>query len=417
MQLKTILNRVGKHRSFVFGEVKFVTQGRATVIEVGVSPRANSQPICPACGKKRPGYDTRSDRRFEYVPVWGFRTFFVYAMRRVDCPQCGILVEEVPWATGKSQLTTTYLWFLAKWAKRLSWKETAEAFQTSWENVFRAVEMAVAWGRAHQNLEGVRSIGVDEVCCQRGHSYLTLVYQIDAGYKRLLWLGRNRKKETIDAFFDFFGERRSKLLEFVCSDMWRPYLTVIAKRAGQAIHVLDRYHIMAKLSKAIDEVRADEAREMKADGLTPVLMKSRWCLLKRPENMTPTQGLKLAELLRYNLRTVRSYLLKESLNLLWGFGSPKIADWFLKDWCSRTMHSRIKPMKKVAKTLRAHHRLILNWFRAGGRISAGIVEGLNNKLKLITRKAYGFRTFEALELALYHGMGELPEPKTTHRFC
>jgi transposase len=417
MLLKTILNRVEKHGSFVFDDGQFVEQGRATVIEVRVSPRANSQPTCPACGKRRPGYDTRSDRRFEYVPVLGFRTFFVYPMRRVDCPQCGVLVEEVPWSTGKSHLTTTFSWFLARWAKRLSWKETAEAFQTSWESVFQAVKMAVEWGRANQNLDGIRSIGVDEVSCQRGHSYLTLVYQIDEGRKRLLWLGRNRETVTIEGFFTWFGEKRSKAIDFICSDMWKPYLNVIAKRAGQAIHVLDRYHIMAKLSKAIDEVRAHEAREMKAKGIDPVLKKSRWCLLKRPENMTPTQGLKLAELLRYNLRTVRSYLLKESLNVLWDFVSPKAADWYLKYWCTKTMHSRIEPMKKVAKTLRAHHKLILNWFRAEGRISAGIVEGLNNKLKLTTRKAYGFRTFDALELALYHGMGDLPEPKTTHRFC
>ena len=240
MLLKTILNRVEKHGSFVFDDAKFVGQGRGTVIEIRVSPRANSQPTCPDCGKRGPGYDTRSDRRFEYVPVLGFRTFFVYTMRRVDCLHCGIRVEKVPWSTGKNRLTTTFSWFLARWAKRLSWKETAEAFQTSWESVFRAVKMAVEWGRANQKLDGIRSIGVDEISCQRGHSYLTLVYQIDAGCKRLLWLGRNRETVTIEGFFTWFGKRRSKAIEFICSDMWKPYLNVIAKRAGQAIHVLDR---------------------------------------------------------------------------------------------------------------------------------------------------------------------------------
>jgi hypothetical protein len=113
---------------------------------------------------------------------------FVYAMRRVDCPACGVKVEQVPWCDGKNQLTTTYRWFLAGWAKRLSWKGVAEAFGTTWQNVFRSVKHAVSWGLAHRT-GGIESIGVDEVQWQRGHKYLTLVYQIDAGCKRLLWIG------------------------------------------------------------------------------------------------------------------------------------------------------------------------------------------------------------------------------------
>ena len=417
MLLKTILNRVQKHPGFVYDEGRFVEEDGGFVLEIGISARSNGVRICPGCDRRQPGYDQLPSRRFEFVPLWGIRVFFRYALRRVNCSLCGILAEEVPWAQGKSHLTTTYSWFLARWAKRLSWKEVAEAFKTSWDNVFRSVEMAVTWGRKHQNLEGVRALGIDEIAIRRGHHYLTLVYQIEEKCKRLLWVGRNRENKTMEGFFDWFGERRSRALEFICSDMWKPYLTVIKKRAGQAIHVLDRFHIMAKLSKAIDEVRAKEAREMKARGHEPLLKKSRWCLLKRPENMTESQELKLAQLLRYNLRTVRSYLLKENLNLLWDYVSPGWAGKFLEGWCRRTLRSRIEPMKEVARTLRAHHELILNWFRANGQISSGVVEGFNNKAKLTTRKAYGFRTFDAAEIALYHALGDLPEPATTHKFC
>lgn len=417
MQLKTILNQVQKYRGFVFGEGRLLREKGQLILEVEIKARAKSRATCPACARRRPGYDHLSRRRFEFVPVWGIPVFFLYAMRRVNCPLCGILVEEVPWAQGKSHLTTTYSWFLARWAKRMSWKEVAVAFGTSWDNVFRSVEMAVAWGREHQNLKGIRALGIDEIAWQCGHHYLTLVYQIDEKCRRLLWIGRNRETKTIEGFFDWLGKKRSKALEFISTDMWKPYLNVVAARAGQAIHVLDRFHIMQKLSKAIDEVRADEAREMKARGYEPVLKKSRWCLLKRPENMTPSQELKLAELLRYNLRTVRSYLLKENLNLLWDYVSPGWAGKFLEGWCQRTLRSRIEPMKKVAKTIRSHHQLILNWFRADGQISGGAVEGFNNKAKLITRRAYGFKSFETIEIALYHGLGDLPEPEFTHRFC
>ena len=148
-------------------------------------------------------------RRFEFVPLWGLAVFLVYAMRRVACPRCGVKVETVPWAAGKHQLTDTYAWFLARWAGRLSWKEVAEVFQISWEKVFRSVDMAVEWGRAHQELSGVRAIGIDEVAWQRGPRFLTLVSQIDAGCRRLLWVGQERRVKTLLGFFRWFGPARS----------------------------------------------------------------------------------------------------------------------------------------------------------------------------------------------------------------
>lgn len=199
--------------------------------------------------------------------------------------------------------------------------------------------------------------------------------------------------------------------------MWQPYLKVIARKASGAIQVLDRFHIMAHLSKAIDEVRAKEAKNLKAGGYEPVLKGLRFCLLKRPENLTDGQEIKLAELLRYNLRTVRAYLLKEDFQFFWNYVSPFWAGKYLDQWCTRAMRSKLEPMKRVARMLRNHRPLLLNWFRARGDISAASVEGLNNKLKVTTRKAYGFRTFRALEIALYHSLGQLPEPNFTHRFC
>lgn len=393
-----------------------VERGRLE-LEIEVRARARSRPHCSGCGRRGPGYDRLSTRRFEFVPLWGIAVFLVYAMRRVDCSRCGVRVERVPWSSGKHQLTDTYAWFLARWAKRLSWTEVSAAFQTSWEKVYRAVEMAVDWGQAHQSLTGIEAIGIDEIQWQRGHRYLTLVYQIDDGCRRLLWVGRDRRVKTLLRFFRWFGKERSAALRFICSDMWQPYLRVIAKRAAQAAHVLDRFHIMSMLSKAIDDVRAEETKALRANGYEPVLTRSRWLLLKRPENLTEKQEPRLAELLRYNLRSVRAYLLKEDFQSLWRYRSPYWAGKFLDRWCTRTMRSRLEPMKKVARSLKGHRPLILNWFRARGTISAAAVEGFNNKAKLTMRKAYGFRTDRAMEVALYHTLGALPEPTVTHRFC
>jgi transposase len=417
MQLKSILNRVERYKSFVYGKAQWVEDAARPTIEVRIEPRANGRAICSGCGRPGPGYDRLPERRFEFVPLWQIAVFFVYAMRRVDCPRCGVTVERVPWAEGKHTMTTTFRWFLARWAKRLSWREVAGIFWVSWEDVFRSVKYAVSWGLAHRDLSGIEAIGVDEIQWQRGHHYLTLVYQIEEGMKRLLWVAEDRTEASLRGFFQTLSEEVRLSVRFACSDMWQAYLKVIAEQLKNVVHVLDRFHIMKKMGEAIDEVRRGEARRLEKDGYEPVLKQSRWCLLKRPENLTEKQTVKLAELLQYNLQSVRSYLLREDFQRFWEYLSPGWAAKFLDQWCTRTLRSRIEPMKKVARSLREHRDLILNWFRARGKVSAGAVEGLNNKAKLTTRKAYGFRTYEGIETALYHTLGALPEPEFTHEFC
>jgi transposase len=417
MHLKTILNRVAPQKSFVYGRVTLALEGGRLALEVEVKPRRNSRAICSGCDRKRPGYDRLPARRFEFVPLWQIAVFFVYAMRRVNCPKCGVLVETVPWSDGKSQLTTAYRWFLAGWAKRLSWLEVATAFHATWESVYRSVQFAVEWGLQRRTLEGIEALGVDEIQWQRGHRYLTLVYQIDAGARRLLWVGLDRTEDSLRGFFQTLTDEAKRSIRYLCSDMWKPYLNVLAQEVSAAIHVLDRFHIMQAMNKAIDEVRAEEARQLKRDGYEPVLKHARWCLLKRRENLTRKQTVKLAELVKYNLRSVKSYLLREDFQRFWTYQYAGWARRFLHEWCTRTMRSKIEPMKKVARMLRGHEELILNWFKARGTISAGVAEGLNNKVKLTTRKAYGFRTFDAVKAALYHNLGVLPEPKFTHKFC
>ena len=293
----------------------------------------------------------------------------------------------------------------------------AGIFRTSWESVFRAVAWVVEYGLAHRDLSGITAIGVDEVQFQKGHRYLTVVYQIDAACRRLLWIGPERTAKTLLRFFRMLGRERTAALQFVCSDMWQPYLKVIAKKAAQALHILDRFHIVARLNKAIDDVRAAEAKELARTGYEPVLTHSRWCFLKRPENLTPKQQTRLDDLLRYGLQTVRAYLLKESFQALWEYTSYHWAGVFLDGWLKRAMRCRLEPIKKVARSIRSHQTLILNWFAARKEFSSGIVEGLNYRVKLTIRKAYGFRTLEAAEIALYHALGRLPEPKLTHEFC
>ena len=417
MLIKTLLNKVERFKSFVYGAVSIQFVGGVEALIIDIQPRRNSQPICPECGKRCHVYDRQKPRLFEYLPVWTFKVFFRYAPRRVKCPDHGVKVEALPWSYGKERTTFAYQVYLARWAKRLSWKEVAHVFETSWDTVFRAVTSVVDYGLAHRSLEGVTEIGVDEIAVFKGHKYLTLVYQLNAGVRRLLWCGHERRTKTLLRFFRQFGKERSAQLKFVCSDMWAPYLKVVAKKAPQALNILDRFHIMRKFNEAIDETRRDEVKQLKANGQVNVLEHGRWLLLKRPENLSEKQTARLDELLKLNLASIKGYLLREDFQRFWTYQRPDFAEKFLDNWVTRTLQTDLVPMKKVARMLRNHKPMILNWFKAKGQLSSGAVEGLNLKAKLTMRKAYGFKTLKCLEIALYHTLGRLPEPDYHHRFC
>ena len=208
-------------------------------------------------------------------------------------------------------------------------------------------------------------------------------------------------------------------IRFVCSDMWKPYLNVLAAKVGHALHVLDRFHITLHLNQAVDQVRRGESTRLRAKSKEAAqgLKHMRWTLLRRGSRVRGRARQNLNTLLASKLATARAWELKEAFSHFWNYKSLVWAGGFLDYWCYRAMRSRLEPLKKVARMLRAHEPLLLNWFRAKGEISSGPVEGLNNKIRVVTRRSYGFRTYKAMEMALYHNLGRLPEPESTHKFC
>ena len=421
MHLRTLLNAAYPLKGFVYRNDRFdETRSR---IEVDIESRKGSKPVCSCCGRRGPTHDHLPTRRFDMIPILGFAVVFFYSMRRVNCSHCGkVVVEQVPWSVGgKSRLTTAFAHHLAGWARFLSWKEVGQRCGACWDTVAQAVTWIVEYGIKHRSLDGISAIGVDEIAYQKGHKYLTLVYQIDQGCKRLLWIGKERTQDTFRSFFDLLGKERSENIRFVCSDMWKAYLNVIAERAPQALNILDRFHIAQKLSHAVDETRRDEVRKLNQQGKPAVLKKTKWIWLKRRSNLKGKGRSHLQELLRINLTTIKAYLFKESFDRLWQYTSPTWAGKFLDRWCRDVMRHRSLPhMKKVVTTLRNHRHLILNYFHAKsqghGTFSSGVVEGFNNKAKLSIKKSYGFRSDRLREVALYHALGKLPEPKSTHKF-
>ena len=379
---------------------------------VTLMPDCRCHPRCGVCGNPGDYRDTLSERRFRHVPLWGIPVTLIYAPCRVTCPRCkSVHVERMSWTAGKKRLTRAFAVTIAIWAKSLPWQQVARKFQCSWGTVATAVAYAVDFGLARRDLSSITHIGIDEISRQKGHVYLTNAYDLRTG--TLIWSGEGRTKDTLKAFFEFFGPERTAKLVGICCDMWPSYIEAIKANAPQATLVFDKFHIVRKLTEAVDIVRRQEVNE-KSFEHKGVLAGTRYIWLKNPWNLTDKQKTSLSFLETLNLKINRAYLLKESFRDFWQSATKEIATQFMNQWFSWVMESKIKPMQDFAFLLKRHEKNILTYFDMP--ISNGAVEGLNNKAKVISHRAYGFRSAKNYILNLYHCMGNLPMPTTLHRF-
>jgi len=421
LTFKTILNQIQPINGFIFSDERIRDyRGGGLIIDVTIREHKQREAICPKCGKACPTYDHLSEREWQFVPCWGLAVFFHYAPRRVSCPEHGILVEAMPWSDGKRPYCKAMMQFLGNWARRLSWQETATIFKVSWQAVYRAVDWMVDWGLKHRSLDGITAISMDEIHVGHGKksfNYLTVIYEIDAQCRRLLWVGRKRTAATLRKGLAALGDPVLKGIQYVCSDMWKAYLNVVGTRLKHACHMIDRFHITQHLNEAVDEVRRKDVAAMTArPRAKQKLKKMRWILLSRKTRVLGKAREKLNRLLSGRLQTGKAYILKEAFGHFWDYRSVTWAGAFMRAWIQRAKRSRIAPMIKVANMIEAHEGLILNWIRARREVFTGATEGLNNKARVVTRRSYGFRTFHIMELALYHTLGQLPEPAVTHEF-
>jgi transposase len=418
--VKTLLNLVHPVRGFVYRAVRVEWRGGRPCLVAAIAARRQGRPRCPTCLQPGSGYGHTERREWQFVPFWGLAVFLQYTPRRTDCARHGVRVEWLPWSEGKRPVARAMMQFLAHWARRLSWHETAASFRVSWQMVQRSVQWLVAWGLAQRELGDVRAIGIDELHIGRGQrstNYVTVIYQLDAQCRRLLWVGRRRTQRTLQRGLRALGEPVLAGIRYVCSDLWGAYVKVVARRLPHAVHLLDRFHVVQHLNGAVDELRRRERTRVAG---TPAakqrLKKMRWALLKRGTRVLGHARAKLQALIRSRCPTARGYVLKEAFGHFWTYHHPTWARAFLSQWLARVKRSRLPPMLKVARMIEKHQPLLLNWIQARHEVRTGAVEGFNNKARVLTKRAYGYRTFNALQLVLYHNLGKLPEPEPYHRF-
>jgi transposase len=328
-----------------------------------------------------------------------------YTPRRVVCPACGVRVEQVPWADRWSRVTKSLARAVAELARRTDLSTVANQYALPWKTVASIIRRVVAWGLSRRRKRPLRVLGIDEVSRKKGHKYLTLAYDLERG--ELVWIGKDRTMATLNRFFDELGWRRSRKLQAVCMDMWAPYLDVVRDRAPQATVCFDRFHVVRHLNEAVDEVRRSMVRKL--SGATRALVKgTRFVLLKNPWNLTPKQKASLSSLVRSNHPLSRAWYLKEDFQRFWDYVREGWARRHLDQWLWWASHSRLDPFKDFARMIRKHKAGILAWTRQ--RISNGALEGMNNKVKLVSHRSYGFRNDDRYIEAIYHNCGALPLP-------
>jgi transposase len=354
---------------------------------------------CAACGcRARRVYDARA-RTWRHLDFAGVEARLRYLLRRVDCRHCGVTTELVPWAEHAVGFTRDFEDAVAFLAQRMDKTSISELMGIGWETVGRIIERVVARRQQGDPLDGLTHISIDELSYRRHYQYVTVV--TDMKRNRIVWVAPHKSADTVRSFFDALGAERSSRLELVAIDLSRAYIEAVREKAPRARLVFDRFHVQRLAHEALDQVRREQARELRK--LDPDAMKTlkhtRFALQKNPWNLTQPESERLARVQARNRPLYRAYLLKETLRDILDHRQPNVARQRLVDWCAWAARSRLRPFRKAGATVKAHIEGIVDYVRT--RWTTAISEGLNGKIRTITRRSYGFHDVTALVALIF----------------
>jgi transposase len=376
--------------------VEDVRTGSEGEVVVSVRPSWRERDRCGECRRRCPGYDLGGGRRRWRMLDLATTLCFVEAdAPRVTCRRHGVVVCAVPWARHDSRFTRTFEDQIAWLAVNTSKTAVAELMRVAWRSVGAILERVAADAmREVDLLDGLRRIGVDEISYRRGQRYLTVVVDHHTG--RLVWAAPGRDRKTVLAFFDQLGEERCKQIELVSADMAGWISGPIAERIPDAIRCVDPFHVVMLATNALDEVRREVWNEARRQGnleLARELKGARFAVWKNPENLTDRQAIKLATIQQTNARLYRAYLLKEQLRQIYQL-PPLAAERLLDRWLMWARRCRLPSFVKLARTIGEQRDGILAAIRHG--LSNARIEQINTQIRLITRRAFGFHSPQAL---------------------
>jgi transposase len=344
--------------------------------------------VCSGCGRSFKRYHDWEERWLRDLPILDAETHICFQRFRVDCPDCGRRVEELPWLAKHARETRRLAESVARLCKVASIKDVAEFYGLSWDIVKRIDKAYLEEQLGEPDLSGLSLLAMDEFALKRGHRYATVF--VEPERKQVLWVCRGRSRVDIRPFFEKLGEEGCKRIEAVAMDMNAAYEAEVKDQCPQAEIVYDQFHVLAKYGReVIDKVRTAEAKRQTARAERQVIKGSRWLLLRNAENLKRKDRVRLRELLAANRRLATVYVLKDDLKRLWDYRLVPWAMQFWREWYARAIRSRIKPLKRFARQLKEKIAGVLS--HCTYPLHTSLLEGINNKIKVIKRMAYGFR--------------------------
>jgi transposase len=360
--------------------------------------------LCPECGSDCTGhiYD-HYERTWRHKDLCEYRTMLHANVPRVTCKHCKkVVLIDVPWADKQMRVTFSFERLLVNGCILMPISDVRRMYDVSWYTICNALERTITELQKKKTYDSVRTIGVDEIAIHKGHEYLTIVY--DLIKSEVIWIGRDRTYASLLEFVSWFGVDRFKQLDAVCCDMWDPYIKAISQHIEPSKIVFDKFHIKQHLNVAVDDVRKMEHKELLAQGQTD-LTHTKYLWLKNPSRLTWHQHVTFNELRKKNLKVLRAYELKELFTNFWKYAVPIWAERFFNDWYWAATHSRLEPVIKVAKMLKRYWYGIISYIKHP--VTNATSEGINSKIRVFTKRAYGFRTFEMFRNIVFLGCGGL----------
>ena len=358
--------------------------------------------ICPTCSKEAPKHDHR-ERAWRDLDLCGDQLYLHARVPRIDCAEHGIHSVAVPWAEGRTEFTARFERLVILLLREMSITAVSRRMQISWDSIDGIMQRAVDRGLQQRIEQRPRHIGIDEKAFKKGHKYFTIVSDLDAG--TVLWIGRDRTKETLNSFWKSLSAEQLAAIEGVAMDMWRPYFESIIAHLPDAASkiVFDKFHVTSYLSKAVDKARRTTVRKLGKDAGSIKGTKYHW--LRNHDSMGRKEKREFADLRREYSQLGRAWAIKEQFSHFWQYKRGSIARRFFDEWYYWATHSRIPEMIEVARTLKRHFANILTYLKL--RITNAAAEGINSKIQWIKYQARGFRSEERFKRAIFFHCGGL----------
>ena len=369
------------------------SDGSRPRVWVELAPIPGRPMTCDGCGHRVGTLHDVSTRVVRDLPLFDAETFLRVPRRRVQCPECGPRLERLPWLHRYARVTRRLAESVVRLCQQLPIKHVAAFYGLGWDAVKDLDKAALEERVGPPDLDGLEVLAMDEFAIQKGHRYATVI--IEPRRKRVLWVGRGRDRACVKAFFELLGPVRCAQVRAVAMDMHSSFISEVQAHCPNAEIVFDLFHVVAKYGReVIDRVRVDEANRLRRDKpARKVIKSSRWLLLRSRENLTRREDrVRLSELLHANRAIAKAYLMRDELKHLWTYRTTGWADRGWADWYRRAVRSRIEPLATFAKRLAGYaHGIVAH---ARWPLHTSLLEGINNKIKVIKRMAYGLRDDE-----------------------